>query len=101
VDEQAAPGARQDCRHYIRRTTQGGDLVQRCRLAVAAEHPFSCPPDCLFFEERPLSTAGWSRGTDQPMSNTAWGIAALPPPKPRSSPPGSRSGNRKKGRKSR
>lgn len=100
---------REDCRHYLRRTTHGGETMQRCRLGAAVELPFSCPEECLFFEPRPLSTAGWAKEADQPMSNTAWGLAALPPPRPRPASPGGRVGggkpsgakSKKKGRKGR
>lgn len=71
---------REDCRHYIQRTTHGGEVLQRCRLGAAEERPFACPDGCLFFENRVLSTAGWAKGTDQPMSNTALGLSGLPPP---------------------
>ena len=73
-------GVREDCRHYIQRTTHGGEVLRRCRLGAAEERPFACPDGCLFFENRVLSTAGWAKGTDQPMSNTALGLAGLPPP---------------------
>jgi hypothetical protein len=89
---------RDDCRHYIQRTTDGGEALQRCRIGVAREGPFACPEDCLFFEGRVLSTAGWAREGDQPMSNTAWGLAGLPPA-PKGAPPGRASRNKKKGRK--
>jgi hypothetical protein len=67
---------REDCRHYLKRTTQGGELMQRCRLGAAEEPPFACPEGCLFFEERALSRAGWAKEAGQPMSNTAWGLAS-------------------------
>lgn len=53
---------RDDCSHYASRTMPAGDLVQRCRLGVNEEAPFACPVDCLFFEPRHLSDAGWERG---------------------------------------
>ncbi|HTV11880.1 MAG TPA: hypothetical protein VME20_08450 [Acidimicrobiales bacterium] len=94
-------GVRTDCRHYIRRTTQGGELLQRCRLGVAEEGVFACPEGCLFFEERVVSTVGWSAGTDQQMSNTASGLAASPPLGKRAggSPRGAK--GKKKGRRPR
>ncbi|HTT90683.1 MAG TPA: hypothetical protein VMF65_14115 [Acidimicrobiales bacterium] len=95
-------GVREDCRHYIQRSTGGGDLLQRCRLGAAEEGPFSCPDGCLFFEPRVLSTAGWAQEADEPMSNTAWGIAGLPSPPGRGTSSSSRAGkNKKKGRKPR
>ena len=89
---------RDDCRHYIQRTTHGGEVLQRCRLGMAEEGAFACPDGCLFFENRVVSTAGWATETDQPMSNTAWGLAGLPPAK--GAPPRSGKG-KKKGRRSR
>jgi hypothetical protein len=50
---------RTDCRHYGVRTLASGDEVQRCRLGVNEEAPFACPVDCLFFEPRVISDAGW------------------------------------------
>ena len=52
-------GVRDDCRHYSSRTTGTGDVLQRCRLGVNEEMPFACPADCLFFEPRSVSDAGW------------------------------------------
>jgi hypothetical protein len=57
-------GVRQDCRHYSTRTTSGGDTIQRCRVAMAEATPFACPQDCLFFEPRPITDAGWQRFED-------------------------------------
>ena len=57
---------RADCRHYSSRSLPTGDTVDRCRLDVAATMPFACPDDCLFFEPRPISDAGWQqRPTDR------------------------------------
>ena len=52
--------AREDCRHYAERSTAGGERIQRCRLDVANLDPFGCPDGCLFFEERTISTSGWT-----------------------------------------
>lgn len=90
---------REDCRHYIQRTTQGGERLQRCRLGAGEEHPFSCPEGCLFFEGRVLSTAGWAKEADEPMSNTALGLAGLPPAGPKGAPAGRTSKNKRKGRR--
>jgi hypothetical protein len=76
-------------------------MLQRCRLGVAEEAPYACPDGCLFFEARVLSTAGWAQEGDQPMSNTSWGLADLPPPAARGGLPNRSSKNRKKGRKPR
>lgn len=53
---------RDDCRHYSTRTTAGGEVVQRCRLEMAEATPFGCPGDCVFFEPRSITDAGWQRG---------------------------------------
>ena len=52
---------REDCRHYSTRSTPVGDVLQRCRLGMADEVPFACPDDCVFFEPRSISSAGWQR----------------------------------------
>jgi len=73
--------------------------MRRCRLEASVGPPFACPDGCLFFEARAISTAGWTTESDQPMSNTSLGLAALPPP---SRPPGGRPAKgKKKGRKGR
>jgi hypothetical protein len=83
---------REDCRHYLGRSTSAGDVIRRCRLGANTEDPFACPDGCMFFEERPLSGAGWAQGSATPMSNTADKLAALPPqkkprkPKPKPKP---------------
>ena len=53
-------GVRRDCRHYVERTTAGGEKIQRCRLDVAQLDPFACPDGCLFFEARTITDAGWT-----------------------------------------
>ena len=72
---------REDCRHYLRRTTTSGEALERCRLEVNESSPLACPEGCLFFEERAVSSAGWSQAPSEPMSNTGLGLAALPEPK--------------------
>jgi len=57
----AGMGIRDDCRHYSSRSLPTGDTAQRCRLDVAQMMPFGCPDDCLFFESRGISDAGWQR----------------------------------------
>ena len=52
---------RPDCRHYSSRSLPTGGTVDRCRLDVAESMPFACPEDCVFFEPRPISDAGWHR----------------------------------------
>lgn len=75
-------GVREDCRHYLQRTTPTGEAVRRCRIAVNAE-PFACPEECLFFEARALSGAGWTQAPATRMTNTADALNALPPEKRR------------------
>jgi len=76
-------GVRDDCRHYLHRSTGAGEALQRCRLAANTDDPFACPEACLFFEARPLSGVGWVQPSSEPMSNTADALNALPPPKRR------------------
>jgi hypothetical protein len=52
---------REDCRHYSTRSIAGGEVVQRCRVDAAEVVPFACPADCLFFESRSITDAGWQR----------------------------------------
>ena len=52
---------REDCRHYSTRTMPSGDVVQRCRVAMAEVAPFACPDHCVFFESRSITDAGWQR----------------------------------------
>jgi hypothetical protein len=71
---------REDCRHYLLRTTPTGEALQRCRLSANLESPFACPDACVFFEERTLTGVGWTVAPSQPMSNTADGLIDLPKP---------------------
>ncbi|HUS61708.1 MAG TPA: hypothetical protein VMY34_05895 [Acidimicrobiales bacterium] len=50
---------RDDCRHYIGRSTAGNEKLERCRLDAAEDEPFACPEGCLFFEPRRISQAGF------------------------------------------
>ena len=74
-------GVYEDCRHYLHRSTAGREVVQRCRLSANLDDPFSCPPDCLFKEDRAVSGAGWVQPSAERMSNTADALNALPPQK--------------------
>lgn len=56
-------------------------MLQRCRLSVNAEDPFSCPAGCLFKESRSFIGAGWAQAPEERMSNTADGLNSLPPAK--------------------
>jgi len=62
---------REDCRHYARRSTTGGDRIEQCRLGVNETDPFACPEGCLFFEARRLNEHGWQVGRpgDQDQEN--------------------------------
>jgi hypothetical protein len=71
----------EDCRHYLRRSTSSGDVVQRCRLSANSEDPFACPDGCLFHEPRPVSGVGWTQAPVERMSNTADLLDSLPPAK--------------------
>jgi hypothetical protein len=71
---------REDCRHYQRRSTPTGEAVERCRIDANTEHPFACPDGCLFFEERQLSSAGWTQDVGEPMTNTELGLLNIPEP---------------------
>ncbi len=53
---------REDCRHYVRRSTAGGDAIEQCKLGVSETDPFACPEGCLFHETRRISDAGFQRG---------------------------------------
>jgi hypothetical protein len=64
----ARPSVREDCRHYIGRSTAGGERIERCRLDANLVDPFACPTDCLFFEARKVSGAGWIVPTDDGFS---------------------------------
>jgi len=53
---------RDDCRHYVRRSTAGGDAIEQCKLAANESEPrFACPEGCLFHEPRTITDAGWQR----------------------------------------
>ena len=54
-----AVAVRADCRHYSTRTLPSGDVVERCRVDANEVAPFACPQDCIFFEPRVVSDAGW------------------------------------------
>jgi hypothetical protein len=71
---------RDDCRHYLRRSTPTGEAVERCRLNVNQDNPFACPDGCLFFEQRNVSSAGWTQAPADPLPNTERGLLGLPDP---------------------
>ena len=52
-------GVHADCRHYIMKTVQSGERVERCRLEANELLPFACPDGCVFYESRSTSSAGW------------------------------------------
>jgi hypothetical protein len=80
-----AMAVRDDCRHYLKRSTPTGEAVERCRINANLENPFACPEGCLFFEKRNLSSAGWTQGPSEPLSNTGQGLLGLPDPPPKRS----------------
>ena len=51
--------AREDCRHYVKRTTSHLEKIEQCRLSANEVDPFGCPDGCLFWEARAISSAGW------------------------------------------
>lgn len=52
----------EDCRHYVKRSTAGGDAIEQCKLGANETDPvFACPADCLFHEPRTITDVGWQR----------------------------------------
>jgi hypothetical protein len=47
----------------------GADMIQRCRVAANVDMPFACPDDCLFFEARSITDAGWRRFDDSDLGD--------------------------------
>lgn len=74
-----AVAVREDCRHYLKRSTPTGEAVERCRLEANESNPFACPDGCLFFEPRNVASAGWTQAPAEPLSNTGKGLIGLPP----------------------
>lgn len=68
---------REDCRHYLKRSTPTGEAVERCRINVNQDNPFACPEGCLFFEMRKVDSAGWTTATGEPLSNTGHGLIGI------------------------
>ena len=57
-----------DCRHYIMQTTAHEEKVEKCRMGANEPFPFACPENCLFYEPRKVSGAGWTvRNPDDPQ----------------------------------
>lgn len=50
---------RDDCKHYVLRTTAGTDRIEGCKLGANERDPFACPDGCVFFEPRRLAEHGW------------------------------------------
>ena len=46
---------------FYRSAQRTARQVQRCRVAANLDAPFACPDDCLFFESRSITDAGWQR----------------------------------------
>ena len=76
-------GVREDCRHYLHRSTATGEAMQRCRLTANTEDPFACPDGCLFFEARRVSGPGWAQPPSTPMTNTGDALYNLAPERKR------------------
>ena len=53
---------REDCRHYVSRTYQSGEIVRKCALDLAPEAPWRCPGECAGFQPRRYDTA-WQYGS--------------------------------------
>ena len=49
-------------------------------MGANEEHPFACPDGCLFFEDRLVTSTGWTVSSGEPMSNTGLPLLALPDP---------------------
>ncbi|MBX7159313.1 MAG: hypothetical protein K1X95_03400 [Acidimicrobiia bacterium] len=66
---------RRDCRHYYRRTAHGVEAVEGCSLGAAPDAPNDCPANCIYFEKRLLSTAGFVYGSLAPEVRDADEVA--------------------------
>lgn len=84
---------REDCRHYLTRSTPSG-LERRCRVNASSGEGdmFTCPEDCLFFETKTLRAAGWTAAPTERMSNTA---DLIPEPLPKKRKPQNKKGKGK------
>ncbi len=54
-----AMAVNEDCRYYIMQTTARGEKLERCKMDANEPIPFGCPDNCLFYEPRKVSSAGW------------------------------------------
>jgi hypothetical protein len=66
-------GMRTDCRHYTRRTSAAGEVVEACRLDAAPDAPYTCPSHCPLYEKVKVNRAGWtvgSLGNPEPTANS-------------------------------
>ncbi|GAC1367417.1 MAG: hypothetical protein NVSMB4_21460 [Acidimicrobiales bacterium] len=60
-------GVYDDCRHYVKRSTAGGDAIEQCKLGANVTDPaFACPEGCLFHEPRTITDVGWQRTDPDP-----------------------------------
>lgn len=56
----------EECRHYVKRSTAGGDAIEQCKLGANETDPvFACPDGCLFLEPRTITDVGWQRRDPQ------------------------------------
>ena len=53
---------REDCKHFQSRTYASGETVRKCKLDLAPEAPWRCPPDCVAYELQ-IYDAGFVRGS--------------------------------------
>lgn len=53
---------REECKHFQSRTYASGEVARFCKLDLAPEAPWRCPPDCPSYERR-LADAGWVHGS--------------------------------------
>ena len=56
---------REDCRHYVRRSTTGGDAIEQCKLGANESDPFACPEGCPFHEPRKISDVGFQQPSSE------------------------------------
>ena len=57
-------GVNEDCRYYVMQTTTSGERLERCRVDANEPLPFACPPGCVFYQRRTVSSAGWQVPSD-------------------------------------
>ena len=53
---------RAECKHYETRTYASGETVRKCKLDLAPDAPWRCPPNCPALERR-LADVAWDHGS--------------------------------------